>query len=320
MRYKRLGKSGLNVSEFCLGTWGFGGVGWDNYNEETRTDAIAAAVECGVNFIDTANAYNAGESERIIGRAFKKLGCRDKFIISTKCGNRFTDGIKYVRAGKRSEIFEDCESSLKNLQTDHIDLYLIHWPDPNVSFEETFTAMADLKKQGKVLHVGCSNFSKEQIEEASQYCPIEVLQPHYSMVVRGSEDLMKWCHENDIGNMTYGSLGGGILTGRYRQAQQFVETDSRNRFYKFFHEPSFSEVMKLLAVCEEIAAEHDKPVAQVALNWSAQKEFVSTCIVGAQTRDKILQNCAAFEWNLTEEEIAKLDAAIAVYEDTVAKF
>lgn len=314
MRYKEFGKTGMKVSELCLGTWGMGGVGWDNNPEETRQDAIFAAVEAGINFIDTAPAYNNGEAERVLGRALKNMGRRQDVIISTKCGNFFTDGITYVRDGRRDKIIGQVEESLRNLQTDYIDLMLIHWPDPKTPFEETMGALNQLKQDGKILHVGVSNFTREQMEDANQYCTIEAFQPQYSMVNRGSEELIRWAHEQGMGIMTYGSLGGGILTGAFREPVEFAATDSRNRFYKHFHEPMFSKVMKVLEVMDEISAQRDNvPLAQIALNWNAQKEFVSSCIVGAQHRRKVEQNSAAFDWSLTAEEMAKLDAAIAQY-------
>lgn len=280
MRYKAFGSTGLQVSEMALGTWGMGGSGWDDYSEDTRLDAIRAAVECGVNFIDTAPAYNNGVAERFVGKAVKEMGVRDKVIIATKCGNDFINGA-YVRNGSRDNILRECEESLRNLQTDHIDLYLIHWPDVKVPFQETMEALTLLKEQGKVLHVGVSNFSVEQMEEAGKYCPIEAYQPQYSMVCRSNEAQIKWAAEQGMGVMAYGSLGAGILTGAYRTLTNFPASDNRSRFYKHFQEPMFSKVMKLLGVMDEIAAQRQVPLSQIAINWAAQKPFIYSCIVGA---------------------------------------
>lgn len=314
MRYKTFGKTGLKVSELALGTWGIGGAGWDDNSDDTRLDAIRAAVESGINFIDTAPAYNAGEAERYIGKALKEMGVRKDVVIATKCGNEFINGA-YVRDGSPDKILRECEESLRNLQTDYIDVYLVHWPDPKVPFAETMGALNQLKKEGKILHVGVSNFTQEQMEEAGQYCEIEAYQPQYSMVYRSNEELMKWAAQQGMGIMSYGSLGGGILTGAYRQVQSFATMDNRNRFYKHFQEPMFSKIMKLLAVMDEMSAQRNVPLAQIALNWAAQKDFVSSCIVGAQSRKKVEQNCAAFSWDLTAEEMATLDKAIHEYLD-----
>lgn len=309
MRYKKFGKTGLEVSQICLGTWGIGGAGWDAYSDEERMDAIKAALDCGINFIDTAPAYNAGKAEQYIGETLHHLGARKDVVIATKCGNKYVDG-KYIRCGSESLIRRQCEESLKNLQTDYIDLYLVHWPDPNVSMEETIGTVAQLKKEGKILHAGVSNFTKEQIEEASKYCEIEAYQPQYSMLDGDNEETIRWAADRGMGVMTYGTLGGGILTGSYRKIQTFGETDNRNRFYP---EPLFSKVMELLKVMDAIAAERNVPLAQIAVNWTLQQEFISSCITGAQSRRKVEENCAGLNWNLMDEEIICLNKAIKCY-------
>ena len=312
MRYKTFGKTGMNVSAMALGTWGMGGVGWDNYDEETKADAIAAAVDCGINFIDTAPAYNAGEAERFLGRTLKKLGLRDKVQISTKCGNVFVNGTTYRRDGRYDMIISQVDDSLKNLQTDHVDLMLIHWPDVNTPFEETMSALNRLKEEGKILHIGVCNFTIEQLEEIGKYGTIEAFQPQYSMVNRASEEILRYAAGVGMGVMTYGSLGGGILSGKIREYREYEPSDSRNRFYKHFQEPMFSKIQELLKVMDKISEKNGGvPLAQIALNWSIEKDFVSTCIVGAQTRAKVEENAAAFDWSLSAEDMAVLDAAIA---------
>ena len=316
MKYKEFGNTGMRISQITLGTWGMGDVGWDHYDESTRVDAIRTAVENGINLIDTAPAYNNGAAERVLGRALATLGVRNEIFISTKCGHCFVDGKVYRRDGSRENVRRQCEESLVNLQTDHIDLMLIHWPDPNTPFEETMDTLNELKKEGKILHVGVSNFSIEQIEEAGKYGLIEAIQPQYSMVFTQQEELIRWAYSKGMACMSYGSLGGGILTGKIRQAKEYCETDSRNRFYKHFHEPLFTEAMKVVKVMDEISAEHNGvALSQIALNWSFQKEFVSTCIVGAQTKEKVLENCAAADWSLSDEELARLDEAVRTYHD-----
>ena len=149
----------MKVSEMALGTWGIGGAGWNDNPEETRIDAICAAVENGVNFIDTAPAYNAGAAECLVGKALKQSGTRQRVIVATKCGNFYMGNGTYVRDGHYDKIIQQCDDSLKNLQTDYIDLMLIHWPDVNTDFAETADALNALKKSGKVLHIGVSNFT-----------------------------------------------------------------------------------------------------------------------------------------------------------------
>ena len=311
MRYKEFGNTGLRVSEMALGTWGIGGAGWDTYTDEARLDAIHAAIECGVNLIDTAPAYNAGAAERYVGKVLKDMGVRDKVYIATKCGTEFIDGA-YVRDCSAAAVIRECEESLRNLQTDYIDLYLVHWPDAKVPVEETMGALNTLKEQGKIRHIGVSNFTREQIQEAEQFGSIEACQLQYSMVSRASQAQLEWAAQQGKGVMTYGSLGGGILSGAIRKLETYAAGDSRNRFYKHFQEPTFSKIMKVLETMDQISAARGQvALSQIAINWAAQKPFVSTCIVGAQTRRKIEENAAGFGWELTEAELAQLDKAIA---------
>lgn len=307
MQYQEFGKTGLKVSKLCLGTWGIGGAGWDSYSDESRMDAIKAALECGINFIDTAPAYNAGKAECYIGETLNKLKKRREVVISTKCGNKFVDG-KYLRCGSKESILKQCDESLKKLKTDYIDIYLVHWPDPDVELEETIDAVSTLKKEGKILHAGVSNFSKEQIEEAQKYCEIEAFQPQYSLADRKDEKLIRWAYEQGLGIMTYGTLGGGILTGNYRELRTFEQTDSRNRFYPYFKEPLFSKAMELLTVMDQIAEERNVSLAQIAEKWVLQKRFVSSCIIGAQSRARVEENCRNLQWELTDNEIRRLEA------------
>lgn len=307
MQYQEFGKTGLRVSKLCLGTWGIGGAGWDSYSDESRMDAIKAALECGINFIDTAPAYNAGKAECYVGETLNKLKKRKEVVISTKCGNKFVDG-KYLRCGSKESILKQCDESLKNLKTDYIDIYLVHWPDPDVELEETIDAVSTLKKEGKILHAGVSNFSKEQIEEAQKYCKIEAFQPQYSLADRKDEKLIRWAYEQGLGVMTYGTLGGGILTGNYRKLRTFEQTDSRNRFYPYFKEPLFSKAMELLTIMDQIAEERNVSLAQIAEKWVIQKRFVSSCIIGAQSRARVEENCRNLQWELTDNEIRRLES------------
>ena len=307
MQYQEFGKTGLRVSKLCLGTWGIGGAGWDSYSDESRMDAIKAALECGINFIDTAPAYNAGKAECYVGETLSKLKKRREVVISTKCGNKFVDG-KYLRCGSKESILKQCDESLKNLKTDYIDIYLVHWPDPDVELEESIDAVSTLKKEGKILHAGVSNFSKEQIEEAQKYCKIEAFQPQYSLADRKDEKLIRWAYEQGLGIMTYGTLGGGILTGNYRKLRTFEQTDSRNRFYPYFKEPLFSKAMELLTIMDQIAEERNVSLAQIAEKWVIQKRFVSSCIIGAQSRARVEENCRNLQWELTDNEIRRLES------------
>lgn len=315
MRYKHFKNSNVDVSALAVGTWATGASGYGDVNDQDSIDAIRAMLDGGVNLIDTAPCYGEGYSEKIVGKAIKGLD-RSKFFISTKFGVTGTT-LKAVRTGDPSgrdssygSVLYECEQSLRRLGTDYIDFYFVHWPDYDTPFAETMEALNTLKKQGKIRFVGLSNFDEEQIMECEKTTQIDAIQPPYSMVVRRDEGLMKWCHERGIDTFTYGSLGAGILTGTFRTPPVFGEGDPRNGFYPFFKEPHFSKVMNVLKVMDEISAETGKPLPQIAINWSTQKDYVSTALCGVRNVKEAVENCATFDWTLSDAQLAAIDAAI----------
>lgn len=298
MRYKVFKRAGVEVSSIAVGTWSIGGLGWGKVNDNDSIAAIRAMIDNGVNIVDTAPAYGEGHSEIVVGKALKD-GYRDKVFLATK-----------FAYGNYASVIKECDESLRRLAIDYIDFYFMHWPDPNTSIEETMHALEDLKKAGKIRFTGVSNYSREQIEEAEKYTRIDVLQPPYSMVNQSAKELMQWCETRGIATTTYGSLGAGILTGSIRELPHFAPDDMRYQFYDFFVEPKFSKVMELLEVLDEISDRHGKPVAQVAINWSTQKSYVGTALCGVNTPDQAKENCAAFEWSLTEGEMNMIDCEL----------
>ena len=290
MRYRHLQNADVDVSVIAVGTWAIGGANYGPVNRE-----------------DSAPVYGNGYSEQLVGEALQD-GYREKVMISTKFGV----GGNYLNPAARDASFKgvmrEVASSLKNLKTDHIDFYFVHWPDVNTPIAETMSALNQLKQMGVIRHIGVSNFSKEQIEEAMKYAQIDVQQPPFSMVNQRDIDLIRWGYEKGIDSFTYGSLGAGILTGRYRSTPDFPPDDLRWHFYDFFNEPKFSKIMELLKVMDQVAAKHGNvPIAQVALNWSTQKDYVGTALVGVVNAQQANENCAAFGWELTQEEMDMLD-------------
>lgn len=311
MRYKQFRNAGVSVSALAVGTWAIGGQNYGQVNREDSIRAIRTMIDHGVNLVDTAPCYGNGASEKIVGEALKGIP-RDKILISTKFG-LITDVYSgdYVKHASYKSVMREVESSLMNLETDYLDFYYVHWPDVLTPIDETMAALNTLKKQGKIRFIGVSNFSCEQIEAAEQYAQIDVQQPPYSMVNQKFTDLMKWGYEKGIDSMTYGSLGSGILTGAIRTLPEFEPGDMRLTFYDFFAEPVFSKIMEFLKTMDEIAAAHGVSVAQVALNWSTQKDFVGTALCGVRNEREALENCSAFEWSLSEDEITALDQELA---------
>ena len=314
MRYKHFKNAGADISALTVGTWGIAGansagVSWGDVDTKESIAAVRRMVENGVNMVDTAPIYGEGHSEEVVGQALK--GIRDKVYLTTKFGsyiNHFTG--TSVRDCKYNTVEREIDESLKRLQTDYIDFYVMHWPDVNTPIEETMAAVNMLKEKGKIRFIGMSNSPKELIMEAQKYAKIDVIQPPFSMVNQTERELMEWAETQGIGTMTYGSLGAGILTGAIRECPEYDPKDMRLVFYPFFKEPTFSKIMELLKTLDAIAEEHEKPVAQVSINWSTQKSFVSTALTGVNTPAQADENCSAFDWELTEEEIARIDSVI----------
>lgn len=308
MRYKHFQNAGVDVSELAVGTWAIGGDNYGPVDREASIQAIRTMIDNGVNLVDTAPCYGNGYSEKVVGEALAG-GYRDKVLISTKVG-LVTSPNGYDRDSSFKNIMREVESSLYNLKTDHIDFYFVHWPDMNTPFAETMSALELLRKQGKIRFIGVSNFTTEMIEECEKYGKVDVQQPPFSMVDRTFTDLMKWGAARGIDSVTYGSMGAGILSGKYRTTPDFPEGDTRLTFYDYFREPKFSKVQELLKVMDGIAEVHGKPVGQVALNWSTQKDYVGCALVGVRSDAHAIENCSAYDWSLTDEEIATLDAKL----------
>ena len=297
MKFRKLGQSDLNCSVIGLGTWGMAGSFWGKVDDDQSIATIRAGLEAGINLIDTAPVYGDGHSEEVVGRALEGLK-REDIVLATKCG-RFTCETEKIR--------QELETSLKRLKTDYIDLYQVHWPDDKVPFEETFGELENMRKQGKIRYIGVSNFSVEQTEEASKYCQIVSTQPQYSLLVRDIEkDILPYCVEKNIGILSYGSIGAGALTGKFKEKPVFKEDDERASFYTFFQEQNWPKTNHMIDTLEEIAASHGKPTVHAAINWVLKQKGISVALVGARTPEQVRMNAQAADWELTDEENAKI--------------
>ncbi|MHB1314850.1 MAG: aldo/keto reductase [Christensenellales bacterium] len=312
MRYKKMGKTDLEVSVIGMGTWGLGGEFWGTVEDQIGIDAIHAAVDTGVTLIDTAPAYGMGQSERVLGKALGGLQ-RDKVVISTKCG-QYRDiskpGLVWVKESKPEKIAQQLEESLINLQTDYIDIYFIHWPDPSTPFEVTMEALEKFRKQGKIRYVGVSNFTPAQLEEIMAIGGVDVVQPHYSLLARDIEkELLPVVEKYGLGVFPYGSLGAGALTGKYKEAPAVDGNERRAAvpFYNFYKEPKWSRVLQFNALLSKIADKHNVPLGHVAINWSCQNPLVTSSLVGAKSKEQAISNAKAGEWLLSKEELAYIE-------------
>lgn len=309
MEYRRLGKSELNISVIGLGTWVLGGTDWGPADETEAMAAIQKAIDCEINLIDTAAIYGNGRSEEIVGKAIK--ACRQQVIIATKCGI-YLKGKDLINDLRPQSIRKELENSLRRLGTDVIDLYQCHWPDPDTPIEDTMDEMLKMKAEGKIRYIGVSNFDAALLKRAREVAPVVSNQVPYSLLNREIErELVPFCQEQGVGIMAYGPLGGGILTGKYKEKPIFNAGDARSFFYPYYQEPYWSRVQALLKDLEQVSERYGKPVSQVAINWVRQQPGISTALVGARSLKQAEANAAAGTWQLSAEDLASIKKALS---------
>jgi aryl-alcohol dehydrogenase-like predicted oxidoreductase len=301
MEKRTLGKSNVQITPILMGTWQAGKKAWVGVEDTDSIKAIRAAFEAGITTIDTAEVYGNGHSERIVAEALSDV--RDQLEYATKV---FANHLKY------DQVIEACERSLKNLKTDYIDLYQIHWPSGSfnseaVPIEETMSALNHLKEQGKIRAIGVSNFSRAQLEEASQYGRIDSLQPPYSLFWRSVEkDAMPYCIENQITIIAYSPLAQGLLTGKFGPGHKFDPEDNRAK-NKLFQGENFERAQQALEKLRPIADCHHCTLAQLALAWLiAQPQ--ANAIAGARHPEQATANAQAASVQLSTEDLQEIDA------------
>jgi aryl-alcohol dehydrogenase-like predicted oxidoreductase len=276
-----LGNSGLEVSPIAFGTWQLSGA-WGRFDEAEATQAIRFARERGVNFFDTAQAYGFGESERVLGRALRDDldHRRDEVVIATKGGVRIDDSGRRVRDSSPAWLRDGVEKSLEALGVDHIDLYQVHWPDSETPFHETGEALQQMVDEGKIRHLGVSNFGSGQIDELSRTRPVETLQPPYAMLRREVEaDVLPYCAEHELGVLVYGPLAHGLLTGTMSPGHKFAAGDWRAGLSEFRGD-DLARNLAVVERLEEFARERGYAVSQLAIAWTLANPAVHVAIVG----------------------------------------
>jgi aryl-alcohol dehydrogenase-like predicted oxidoreductase len=300
MELRSLGNSEVKISPIILGTWQAGKEMWVGIDDSETIEALRAAFEAGITTIDTAEYYGHGHSERVIGKALAEV--RDQVVYATKV---FSNHLKY------DQVIEACHRSLKNLKTDYIDLYQIHWPAGSwgtefVPVEETMGAMNDLKERGKIRAIGVSNFSRAQLEEAAGYGRIDSLQPPYSLFWRQVEkDAQPYCVENGITMLAYSSMAQGLLTGKFGATHKFAEGDHRSR-NKLFKPENYQRVQQALERLRPIAERNGITLGQLALAWLIAQP--NTCaIAGARTAEQVGQNAQAGEILISPGDSEEID-------------
>jgi aryl-alcohol dehydrogenase-like predicted oxidoreductase len=307
MRQVRLGRSELVVSHLAFGTWQLGG-DWGPTDTAEAMDAIRRAVDEGVTIFDTAQAYGFGQSEQLLSAALRGVP-REQVVIATKGGLRPADDA-LVRDASARWIREGVDASLRALGTDHVDLYQLHWPDPATPFDETAEALARLIAEGKVRHVGVSNFDVEQMEAFGVTLPVETLQAPYDMFRRDIEaEVLPYTKAHDIGVLVYGPLAHGLLSGSLGPGTRFARDDWRSRSPMFQGE-TYARNLRVVAELGALATELGCTLPQLAIGWTLANPAVHVAIVGTRDRDHVDEALAASAMDLDDEVMQRIDALV----------
>ncbi|WP_233842444.1 aldo/keto reductase [Dyella sp. 2HG41-7] len=318
MEYRRLGASGFKVPVLSFGTGTFGGKGeffsaWGNTDVAEARRLVDVCLDAGVTMFDTADIYSSGASESILGEAIK--GRRDKVLISTKATFRFNDEPNNV-GSSRYHLIEGIDAALKRLGTDYIDLFQLHGFDAMTPVEETLSTLDDMVRAGKIRYLGVSNFSgwhlmkSLAVADRYGYSRYVANQTYYSLIGRDYEwELMPLGLDQGVGAVVWSPLGWGRLTGKLRRGQPLPETSRLHKTGDVGPQVTDEYLYRVVDALDEVAKETGKTVPQIALNWLLQRPTVSTLVIGARNEEQLRQNLGAIGWNLTKEQVAKLDAA-----------
>lgn len=319
MEYRTLGNSGLKVTPIGLGTWAVGGgPWWGDSDEKQSIAAIHAAIDSGVNLVDTAPCYGFGYSEEVVGKALK--GRRDKVVLSTKCGLWWHDerknfafelgGTKVYKCLQAETIRREVEISLKRLQTDHIDIYHTHWPDVTTAIEETARCLEDLRKSGKIGAIAVSNADEAECAQYIGNCKLSANQLKYSMLDRDIENTMvDFCIKNDMGILAYSPLEQGLLTGKIGMDKTFTDTEYRN-FIPWYKLSNRKKVLGMLDKWKVYTEKYDCSLAQLVIAWTYSQKGITVVLCGARKPQNAIENAKALELKLEPADIAAIRADV----------
>jgi aryl-alcohol dehydrogenase-like predicted oxidoreductase len=304
MEFATIPETSLRISRIGLGTWAIGGWMWGGAADEESVKTIRAAVERGVNLIDTAPAYGFGRSEEIVGRAIADAGLRSRVVIATKTGLEWKDG-NVFRNASRDRILREAEDSLRRLRTDYIDIYQVHWPDPLVPVEETAEAMQVLFDQGKIRAIGVSNFSVAQIERFRRVAKLHVVQPPYNLFEREIEaELLPYCRQSGLATLTYGALCRGLLSGKLQENAHFDGDDLRKTDPKF-QPPRFAQYLTAVRTLDQLARDrYGNGVIHLAVRWILD-QGATAALWGARHPNQLQPIDQVFGWSF--DTAAKLE-------------
>jgi aryl-alcohol dehydrogenase-like predicted oxidoreductase len=324
MQTRRLGQTDLEITTIGFGAWAIGGGGWVfGWGPQDDADSVATiqrAVALGINWIDTAAVYGLGHSERVVARALRDMPRGERPYVFTKCSLVWDDQRNVTHTLRGDVIRRECDESLHRLEVDRIDLYQVHWPTwagtpstSNGSIEEAWGTLADLQREGKVRHIGVSNFDADELARAQAVAPVASVQPPYSVLRREIEDrVLPFCREHDIGVIVYSPMQSGLLSGRMtRERIANLPEDDWRRKATWFNEPHLTRALEVQDVLASIGARQGRTAGHVAIAWTLRHPAVTAAIVGARTPQQIEELADAGSVTLTEEEVARIEAAAA---------
>jgi aryl-alcohol dehydrogenase-like predicted oxidoreductase len=315
MTKKKLGNSDLEITSIGVGAWAMGGGGWafswGPQDDNESVAAIRAAIEKGVNWVDTAAVYGLGHSEEVVGRAVAGISPRP--YVFTKCARIWNEQRQIGKSLKAESVRAECEASLRRLKLDCIDLYQMHWPEPDEDIEEGWAAMAKLQREGKVRWIGVSNFNVEQLKRIAGIAPVTSLQPPYSMLVRGVEEkILPYTQQNGIGVIVYSPMRSGLLSGGMSKERvaAFAEDDFRRRVPDF-QEPALSRNLRVADLLKSIGQRHGRTAGEVAIAWTLRHPAVTGAIVGMRSPSQVDGVIGALDFRLSQRELDEIEGILA---------
>jgi len=311
LEYMNIAGTNLISSRIALGTWAIGGWMWGGTDEKESIRTIHAALDLGVNLVDTAPVYGFGRSEEIVGEALRQRGRRESIILATKVGLDWTNG-NIERNSTRQRILQEIEDSLRRLQTDYVDIYQVHWPDPLVPIEETAATLRELYEQGKIRAIGVSNYSPEEMARFRAVAPLHTIQPPYNLFEREIErDVLPFAVGCGLTSLTYGALCRGLLSGTMRADRQFAKGDMRKTTDPKFQPGHFAEYLSAVSQLDKFAREnYGKRVIHLAVRWLLDQPGVGVALWGARRPEQLAPIREVMSWSLGKSDFAAIDVIL----------
>ncbi len=311
LEYIEIPHTNLVSSRVALGTWAIGGWMWGGTDKKESIRTIHAALDQGINLIDTAPVYGQGRSEEIVGEALRQHGRRESVILATKVGIDWTTG-RIERNSARQRILQEFKDSLRRLQTDYIDIYQVHWPDPLVPVEETAATLRELYEQDKIRAIGVSNYSPEEMARFEAMAPLHTVQPPYNLFEREIErDVLPYVLGHNVTTLTYGALCRGLLSGTMRTDRQFSSDDMRKTSDPKFQQPHFAEYLNAATRLDAYAREHfGKRVIHLAVRWLLDQAGVGIALWGARRPEQLVAIEEVAGWSLTKDDFTAIDSIL----------